>query len=369
MEKNAITVPELQHKLEQKEPVFILDVRPAAERREWMIAGSVHVDAYRALNASDEAALDIVEIPRNVTVVTVCAAGRTSLLGMELLRRKGIQAYSLEGGMKAWNYAFNKAELDLPDGTRVIQVRRAAKGVLSYIVASHGEAIVIDAALDPQVYVDLAAAYGWIIRYVMDTHIHADYVSRSPELARLTGAKHLLISDSKVDFEFIPIGKGQSIQFGKSHLQFLHTPGHTWESTTFILGDHIAAFTGDTLFVDGVGRPDLKAEHSETIERAKSLYKSVNTLLSMDPSLLVLPAHASDAIPFDSTLIGDTIMNIGMKIPQVRSGEDVFVDYVLSRIPPTPPNYLTIGAINRAGVHHGQPLADLEAGGNHCAIA
>jgi len=368
MEDKIITVDKLQDKLNNKEPVFILDVRPTDLRKEWRIAGSAHVDAYRLLNAGDETALDMVEIPENSTVVTVCAAGRTSMLATELLRRKGVQSYSLEGGMKAWNYAWNKAEVDFPNGVKVIQVRRAAKGVLSYVVGSSREAVVIDAALDPEVYMDLSKQNGWTIKYVLDTHIHADYVSRTRALAGKTGAKHLLIDSAKVDFEFTPMAPNQSIKFGNSRLQFRHTPGHTWESTTFIL-DSNAIFTGDTLFIDGIGRPDLKAEQSEAVEKAKSLYRSLNGLLSLNPSLLVLPAHTSSTIAFDDKLIGDTINKVGEKIAQVKLSESEFVEYALSKIPPTPPNYLTIVGINKQGSYEGQQLADLEAGGNHCAIS
>jgi glyoxylase-like metal-dependent hydrolase (beta-lactamase superfamily II)/rhodanese-related sulfurtransferase len=369
MEEKTITVKKLQEKLNKKESVFILDVRPIDQRKEWKIAGSTHVDAYKSLNAGDETSLDIVEIPADAAaVVTVCAAGRTSLLATELLTRKGVQSYSLEGGMKAWNYAWNKAEVDFSNGTKIIQVRRAAKGVLSYVVGSSNEAIVVDAALDPEVYIDLSKQNGWIIKYVLDTHIHADYVSRTRELASKTGAKHLLLDKSKVDFDFTPVAANQSINFGSSFLQFLHTPGHTWESASFIL-DNDAAFTGDTLFIDGIGRPDLKAEQSEAIEKAKSLYKSLKELLSLNPSLLVLSAHTSNPIAFDDKLIGANIKTVGGNVSQIKLSEVEFVNYALARIPPTPPNYSTIALINKQGSHEGHQIEDLEAGGNHCAIA
>lgn len=98
MDEKLMTPEIIQEKLNRKEPVFILDVRPSDQRDERRIAESVHVDAYKQLNAGDESALDIVEIPPNSTVVTVCAAGRTSLLAADLLRRKGIHAHSLAGG-------------------------------------------------------------------------------------------------------------------------------------------------------------------------------------------------------------------------------------------------------------------------------
>lgn len=367
MEDKIISVAKLQEKLDSKERVVIIDVRPTEQRQEWKIADSIHVDAYKQLNAGDETALDSIDVPENATVVTVCAAGRTSMLAVNLLERKGVKAYSLEGGMKAWNYAWNKAELSFAN-FKVIQVRRAAKGVLSYIVGSGEEAIVIDAALDPRVYIDLAKENNWKLKCVTDTHVHADYVSRTRDLASKSGAKHLLIDNVGVDFDFSPVKPGESISFGKTQLQFIHTPGHTWESTTFKIGEDVL-LTGDTLFVDSVGRPDLKAEREEAVHKAKTLYQSLSLLLGLKPTMVILPAHTSKTVSFDDKIIGDTIENVSGRIKKIMSSETNFVDYTLSRIPPTPPNYLTIASINKKGSYDGQQLADLEAGGNHCAIA
>lgn len=367
MEK-LITVDKLQEKLSEREPLLILDVRPSDQRKEWRIAESIHIDAYERLIGGDDAALDQVEVPKNATVVTVCAAGRTSLLAADLLQRKGVKALSLEGGMKAWNYAWNKAEARFSKDVKVIQIRRPAKGVLSYIVGSANEAIVIDASLNPDVYLKIAKENAWTIKFVMDTHIHADFVSRTRDLANQSGAKHLLLDKAQVEFQFTPVTSGQSISFGNAQLQVIHTPGHTWESASIKLDD-TAIFSGDTLFIDGIGRPDLKSGEAETIEKAKSLYTSLKALLSLPPSMLVLPAHTSIAIPFDNKIVGDSIMEVRGRIPQVNLSEAEFVDYALSRVPPTPPNYLVIAGINRKGSYDGHNLSDLEAGGNHCAIA
>lgn len=367
MTEKLISVKQLQDKLDKNERVFILDVRPAEERDEWKIAESAHVDAYSRLKAGDDTALDVVDVPSNSTVVTVCAAGKTSLLASNLLRRKGIDAYSLEGGMKAWNYAWNTAEIKFDD-LEVIQVRRAAKGILSYVIGSEGEAVVIDAALAPDVYQQIAKNNGWTIRYVMDTHIHADYVSRTRDLALATGAQHLMLDAAEVEFPFIPVANKQSIGFGKATLQVLHTPGHTWESTTFKL-DEKAIFTGDTLFVDGVGRPDLKADAAEGIQKAKALYQSIKQLLSLNEDILVLPAHTANTVAFDKKLIGEPIRSVKSRIELTKLTESEFVEYTSSKVPPPPPNYLTIVTINKRGSYEGQVLADLEAGGNHCAIA
>jgi glyoxylase-like metal-dependent hydrolase (beta-lactamase superfamily II)/rhodanese-related sulfurtransferase len=365
MEK-LISVEELQEKLNKQEKVFILDVRPLDQRIEWRIDGSAHVDAYQQLKYGDDTALDLIEIPYDRTVVTVCAAGKTSLLAANLLQRKGINAYSLEGGMKAWNYAWNTATIRSGTSLTIIQVRRTAKGCLSYIAASGGEAIVIDAALDPDVYIGIAKQNGWSIKYVTDTHIHADYISRTRDLAGASGAKHVLINKATVDFEFFPVRDGDLLPLGDYSVQVIHTPGHTLESTSFEINGSVI-FTGDTLFADGVGRPDLKANHEEAIEKSKMLFQSLQGLMELPSSLLVLPAHTSKTVPFDSKPIASTIGEI-QKNSLLTMGEQKFVEYTTTRIPPTPPNYVTIATLNKQGSYKGYKPAELEAGGNHCAI-
>jgi glyoxylase-like metal-dependent hydrolase (beta-lactamase superfamily II)/rhodanese-related sulfurtransferase len=350
-----------------KRPVTIVDVRPKAEREEWSIPGSIHSDVYDKLKFNDPQALDNLILDRDRPVVTVCGAGKTSLKAANILKAKGYDVYSLEGGMKAWNFAWNTAEITLHN-VKVIQVRRSSKGCLSYIIGSESEAVVIDAALDPQVYLDLANKNGWTIKYVTDTHIHADYLSRTRALAEASLAAHVLIDKANVEYDFIRVKSGDQLAFGNTKIDVIHTPGHTLESTTFRLGDD-ALFTGDTLFVDGVGRPDLKADPEEAIKRSKLLYQSLHQLLNLNPNTLVLPAHQATAVPFDGKLIGETIESLKGRLDMLRLKEKEFVDYTLSRIPPTPPNFLTIASLNKKGSYEGHSPADLEAGANRCAIA
>jgi glyoxylase-like metal-dependent hydrolase (beta-lactamase superfamily II) len=362
-----IDVTTLSQWMAQKRPVTILDVRPMSQREEWLIPGSVHADVYDKLKRGDEHAFDNITLDINSPIVTVCAAGKTSLAAASMLKEKGYDVYSLEGGMKAWNFAFSTAEIVL-GGVKIIQVRRSSKGVLSYIVGSGNEALVIDAALDPDVYLKLTEANGWTIRYVTDTHIHADFLSRARELAKESGAKHLLNEKASVTYSFDPVKDGDLIKVGNATLEVIHTPGHTAESTSFRLGQD-AVFTGDTLFVDGVGRPDLKADNNEALIRSRFLYASLQSLLNLNPKTLVFPAHSATAVPFDDKLIAESIENLRGKINMLNLNEYDFVNYTTSRIPPTPPNYLTIASLNKQGSYEGYTAADLEAGANRCAIA
>jgi glyoxylase-like metal-dependent hydrolase (beta-lactamase superfamily II) len=362
-----ITTETLRTWLEQEKPVFILDVRPKDQREEWQIPGSHYVDAYKRLRAGDMSVMDEVNIPDHTPVVTVCEVGRTSVIAARELMKKGIEVYSLEGGMKAWSLAWNEAELN--NGTvKIIQVRRTGKGCLSYILGSAEEALVIDASVDPEVYVKLAKANNWQIKYVIDTHIHADHLSRSRELTRLTNSELFMPEQDKVNFTFQKISNNETLKFGKSILRAISTPGHTLESTTYILNDKYL-FTGDTLFINGVGRPDLKADLDSTKARARLLYGSLQKLLTLPGETIVLPGHASKPIEFDSNVIQRSLSEIKTSVEMLKLNEDEFIDRVLQGIPATPPNYISIIEKNLRGDYSDVNPVDLEAGANRCAIS
>jgi rhodanese-related sulfurtransferase len=259
----TIDVETLRVWLEERRPVTILDVRPTAEWAEWAIPGSIHGDAYDALKANDPKALADVELPDDLPVVTICGAGKTSLIAAQQLQAQGIEALSLKGGMKAWSLAWNIAEVPLAgDAVRVFQVRRTGKGCLSYLIGAKDEALVIDASLDPQVYLDLASREGWQITRVFDTHIHADHLSRSRQLAERSGSQLLLPDQQRVSFPFTAVRDGDTHALYTQQLVALYTPGHTMESTCYLLNKHLL-FTGDTLFPTSIGRPDLEADEQQ----------------------------------------------------------------------------------------------------------
>lgn len=371
-ERPTIEVGELRAMLEAGAPVTVLDVRSAADRAEWAIPRSLHVDAYAALKAGDPAALAGMDVPRDVPVVTVCGAGKVSLVAMEQLRARGYDARSLAGGMKAWSLAWNTAEVPVPRSpATVIQIRRTGKGCLSYLIGNAGEAAVIDAALDPAVYQALAAERGWTITRILDTHVHADHLSRSRQLAEAAGATLSLPEQDRVAYPFAPIREGDAIDLGRdepSRLVALRTPGHTPESTSYLL-DEAALFTGDTLFLAGVGRPDLEASPEEARTRARLLHASLKRLIGLPPETIVLPGHTSAPAPFDGTPIAATLSEVMDRTEMLGLSEDSFVEAILGRIPPTPPNHARIVALNERGETFAGDPTELEAGANRCAVS
>lgn len=368
MSTPIITVKELQQLLDEQKELIILDVRPKEQRDEWKIAGSLYLDAYKSLSEGNHLLLDEIEIPADTLVVTVCAAGRVSQIASAALRQRGIEAASLEGGMKAWNYAWNTAEIT-GDNVTIIQVRRVAKGCLSYIIGSGDEAMVVDASLDPEVYIQLAAQHNLAIKYVTDTHIHADYISRTIDLAKATGAVHLFHEDAAVEYEFTPLKDRAIVTVGATQITAVFTPGHTPESTSYLVNDSYL-LTGDTLFTDGVGRPDLKADHEQGLHKASQLFDSFGRMLTLSrKDLLVLPAHTAQTVAFNKEIIAGKIAELFQTIALLRLSKADFIEQTMKRIPPTPPNYLQIAAINKIGQHEGVNPADLEAGANRCAVS
>src|SRR3989440_11543426 len=364
-----IDVETLRTWLEEGRPVTILDVRPTDQRAEWAIPGSVHIDAYRALNAHDPHALDAVDVAGDAPVVTVCAAGRTSQLAAEQLAARGVPALSLKGGMKAWSMAWNTAEVPLEDrSARVIQVRRTGKGCLSYLIGAGEEAFVIDASLDPHIYLDLARSHGWQITSIFDTHIHADHLSRSRQLAQISGAMLFLPDQQRVSFPFTAIRDGDTLAIPHLMLTALRTPGHTPESTCYLLNNAIL-LTGDTLFPTGIGRPDLHADEQVARARSSLLYHSLHKLLALPSETLVLPGHASQPVPFDGAPIGATLTEIDEHVGILHVTRTMFVETLLRLLPPTPPNYERIVKLNEAGMMPEGDVTELEAGANRCAIS
>lgn len=367
MSQPVIAVEQLAAWLTDGRPVTVLDVRPNDERAEWSIPGSLHLDVYADLKAGRVDALADLVLPQDRPVVTVCGAGKTSLVAADYLRGKGLDAYSLAGGMAAWSLAWNHAHVPLPGAAQVIQVRRTGKGCLSYVIGVAGTAAVVDPSLAPAVYMELAQAHGWTPAHVLETHVHADHLSRGRLLAEQSGATLYLPASAPVSYPHGALGDGDELALGPSRIQVLATPGHTQESSNYLL-DHQALFTGDTLFIGAVGRPDLEASADQARQRAHLLYGSLARLFTLPPQTLILPSHTSEPVAFDGVALTGTLAEARAQIALLRLPEAEFVDALLARIPPTPPNHQRIVEYNQAGVLPAGDLTELEAGANRCAV-
>jgi len=221
--------------------------------------------------------------------------------------------------------------------------------------------------LPPEVYTNLAEERGWRITRVLETHIHADHLSRSRQLAELSGATLFLPEQNRVRFRFEPVSEGKSIEFGGARVVALQTPGHTAESTCYLING-LLLITGDTLFLDAFGRTDLHANPEETPARAQALYRSVKRLFEAAPrETFVLPGHTGRPPAFDGKPISAPLSEVRERVANMIASEEDFVRLTLARASPTPPNYQRVITLNEQGLLPEGDPTDLEAGANRCA--
>jgi len=228
----------------------------------------------------------------------------------------------------------------------------------SYLLASEGEAVVVDPQRDVELYLKAAAEQGATVRHIFETHLHADFVSGHRELAARTGAKIYMGAQSGATFEHIPVSDGFELKFGKASIRVLETPGHTPESICLVVTDAEkstapwAVLTGDTLFIGDVGRPDLSPRHTPA-QLAGLLYDSLHTkLMTLPNSVLVYPAHGAGSLcgknmraERSSTIGTERLTNYAL---QIKSREE-FIRQLTSNLPARPEYFAKDAEINRTG--------------------
>jgi len=252
----------------------------------------------------------------------------------------------------------------------------------SYMIGSDGEAAVVDPRRDVDEYLEEAKAQGLAIKYVVETHLHADFVSGHRELAERTGATIVIGARAGAAFPHLGVRDGDEIRIGKVTLRFLETPGHTPESVSVLVVDSEAGsepklvLTGDTLFIGDVGRPDLAGAAGHTPEQmASMLYDSLHDkLLRLPDAVGVFPAHGAGSLcgrnisqETSSTIGEQRLTNYALR-PMPKSD---FVRLATADLPEVPPYFGMDVAINRAGASPlaGRPLPPALAPGEVLARA
>ncbi len=364
-QQHSLSIAQLKHILENNLPVHIFDVRSQADFDQWHIPDSILLPVNEALQATDANVFKELTLVRDHPVVVVCQEGFLSQKAMQQLRDLHIEAYSLEGGIRQWTKVWNTAEIQI-DTTKIIQIRRVGKGCLSYMIISDNMAVVIDPALSSDVFINLATQHQAHIKYVLDTHIHADHFSRAKDLANKTDADLMLPDQNVLQYDFHPLKDGDLLHFGQTYLKALHTPGHTDESFSYLWLDKVL-FSGDVLFLNGVGRPDLKSDQQMAIQKTEKLYQSLQKIKSLPDETLILPGHFSGAIRFDQNIVGDTLINLKEQLDLLKLNQPDFIQEILTDMPDTPPNFENIVDLNIKGEANEKDLLQLEAGGNRCS--
>ncbi|WP_442598288.1 MBL fold metallo-hydrolase [Neobacillus sp. D3-1R] len=365
---------QLSEKVLNKENLFILDVRNESDFKDWKVEG----ENFSYLNVPYFELIDGIEpiadkIPKDQDVVVICAKGGSSVFVAEMLEEAGFEnLYSLDNGMQAWSEHLEKVKVYEDKDVKVFQFIRVGKGCLSYMVVSDNEALIVDPARFVDDYVKAAEEEGAKITHIVDSHLHADHISGGHTLAEKTGAKYYLMKSEGAVFNFEALENYEKIEFKQVQLEVLavKTPGHTPGSVSFFVNNKLL-FSGDTIFISGLGRPDLG---NKVREWANDLYDTVHNKVSeIADDVIVLPGHYAD---LDSEInsngfIGDSLGNIRTRNEKMfTTPKEEFLNQVeKSASSVKPPNFEEIVAINR-GVDQvdNDKMMELEIGPNRCAV-
>ncbi len=377
---SEIPAEELARRLDGGERIQLLDVR-SSERVALGRAALGPGLEFHVLPASrlyDLASLDPLELDRSHQVLVICGHGNSSAQAAEFLRQRGFDARSVTGGMAAWEAVYLPRRLSPTRALEhVVQLDRVGKGALSYILVSDGDAVVVDPGRHVERYETVLEQLRATPAAVIDTHMHADYLSGARAAARRWRAPYFLHPDdarSPYDgvegrFTYEPLRAGDTIACGRATIRAEHVPGHTLGSLALI-ADGSLALTGDFLFVQSVGRPDLGGAATAW---GRQLWHSLEDARRRWPGeLLVLPAH------YASELERRADRSVGARLDVIRAtnaaagvaDEATFLRLLSEHETPPPESYRTIKLANLGLVELSDADSEaVEIGANQCAVA
>jgi glyoxylase-like metal-dependent hydrolase (beta-lactamase superfamily II) len=370
-----ITAQQLARMVIHHENFFILDVRNEEDHHNWKIEGQsvtmANIPYFELLDGADHI-LD--RLPRDRKIVVVCAKEGSSVFVAEQLVESGLsEVYYLVGGMKSWSEHIEPVKIgEWENGGAIYQFVRIGKGCLSYLITSGGEAAIVDAARLTDVYENFASAHHLRIKHTLDTHLHADHISGGRKLAEKIGATYWLPPKDaeEVIFAFQPLMDAQELTIGNTRIQIqpVYSPGHTIGSTSLIVNGQYL-LTGDILFIESIGRPDLAGKAEDWVSDLRETLYSRYTTLSGD--LTVLPAHFGKVTELGeggkvAAKLGELYCNNpGLNIQEY----DQFKYTVTTQLPPQPNAYQDIRQTNMGRIKlTDEEQQEMEIGPNRCAV-
>jgi glyoxylase-like metal-dependent hydrolase (beta-lactamase superfamily II) len=350
----------------------LLDARDAEDSEQWRPEGpgipTFANVSYSEFAEDEDGAL--ARLPEAESIYVICARGRSSQYVTGVLRQRGLNAINVDGGMLAWAAHHRIVRInDNADAFAIYQVVRPAKGCLSYIVASDGEALVVDSTRYGDIYRDFAERGGLRIGATADTHLHADHLSGSSALSHDAGAGYHLADEDAQGSSLKRDAMPKQFEIGGAKIRVLTVPvpGHTLGSTALLVNDRYL-ISGDTLLPEGVGRPDLG---NKAREWTQYLYESLSGVLGrLDPQTIVLPAHAASAAQFDAR--GACERALGTLLAGAAIADrDAFVESVEERVSHStqPAAYAEIRKVNLGAPISAERAEELEVGMNKCALS
>lgn len=369
----TITVKELARKVLNHEDLFILDARNTDDFDDWKIEGKniqiINTPYFDLLEGVDSI-LD--RLPKNKEIYVICAKGGSSEFVAQQIAEEGFtDVYSVEGGMKAWSEHLEPVKIgELKNGGAIYQFVRIGKGCLSYLIESNGEGAMIDTNRMLEPYETFIKENNIKLTHVLDTHLHADHISGGRKLADKLGASYFLPPKdaAEVTFSYQQIHDGDEYKVGNTSIKAVYSPGHTIGSTSFVI-DEQYLLTGDILFIDSIGRPDLAGKAEDWVgDLRNTLY---NRYKELADDLLVLPAHYMGINEMNedgsiSDKLGELYQkNHGLNIQD----ENEFRRTVTENLPPQPNSYQEIRETNMGKITPDEEQQrEMEIGPNRCAV-
>ncbi|MBN8193128.1 MBL fold metallo-hydrolase [Bacillus sp. NTK074B] len=369
---NRLTTKELTKKIMDGEKMFILDVRPKEAFDDWKVEGKnvkIINKPFSELKDNLESVQAI--LPKSEAIYVICAKGNSSTKTAEMLVEAGMDnIYSVEGGMQAWSEYIEPVKIGELAGGEIYQFVRIGKGCLSYAVVSKGEVAFIDPSRLLKPYKDFVQEYNLSVKAVLDSHLHADHISGGQSLSKEFDSPYYLPRKDaeEVQYSYEELTDETIINIGNTTIDAVYSPGHTIGSTSFIV-DHHYLLTGDILFIDSIGRPDLAGKAEDWVgDLRETLYSRYKNLQN---DLIVLPAHFMTIEEMNedgsiSHLLSDLYKeNHGLNIDD---GEE-FRKMVTENLPPQPNSYEKIRETNMGKINpEEEEKREMETGPNRCAV-
>ncbi|WP_034759074.1 MBL fold metallo-hydrolase [Rossellomorea vietnamensis] len=367
-----LTAGELTQKIMNGDRMFILDVRPKDAFDDWKVEGKnvkIINKPFSELKDNLESVQSI--LPDNEAIYVICAKGNSSTKTAEMLAGAGMNnIYSVEGGMQAWSEYLEPVKIGDVSGGVLYQFIRIGKGCLSYAIVSNGEVAFIDPSRLIEPYKKFIQHHDLSVKAVLDTHLHADHISGGRSLSNEFDVPYYLPPKDaeEVQYTYKEVKDETGIKVGDTMIEAVYSPGHTIGSTSFIVDRHYL-LTGDILFIDSIGRPDLAGKAEDWVgdlrETLYSRYKNLND------DLIVLPAHymTIDEMNDDGS-ISHRLRNLyeenhGLNIED----EEEFRKTVTENLPPQPNSYEKIRETNMGKINPDEDeKREMETGPNRCAV-
>ncbi|MFD1514400.1 MULTISPECIES: MBL fold metallo-hydrolase [Halomarina] len=379
---NKITARQLAEKIDTDEPFTLIDTRPEESFEAWHVPDANNVPYDPREGLSEDQLEEVDAMVESRPIVAMCGKALTSTPFAFDLDERGYEDVAVvTGGMEDWSKLYEVAPIETTNDDLVVrQVQRRAKGCLGYVVGSKrtGEAVVVDATRQTDQFKVAAQDAGLSIEQVLDTHVHADHISGGAALANEVGVPYHLgqkATERGVEYEYEALSDGDVIELGDIEIETLHTPGHTSEMVNYLVDGELL-LTGDTLFVDSVGRTELQFGEDDASRGAGLLYDSLHdTILDLPEDTKILPGHltVTNDGRYENGAPGEPLLarlgDLRDELDLLGLDRESFVERLSSDTPEKPPNYETVIAINTGNetVDDEGEATELELGPNNCA--